>query len=214
MLDLAGLVGILVFAISGVLAVAERQLDLFGVAVVGLVTAVGGGTIRAVVLDVPPAWVVDWTPLVVAVTASLATVLLVRIFAAQREGFQTAIVYADAAGLALFSVTGAMASMSVGRGGYVAVALGTVSAVGGGVIRDVLTSRPPLILQRDIYATASVAGATIFVSLEYWGALPVVAGIVSVVFTFTLRMVAYRYGWGLPVFRPPGIVAKLGKVSS
>lgn len=194
------LMGVAVFAVSGALAAGRKGLDLFGVLVIAAITAIGGGTLRDLLLDRHPIfWMVDSTYLTVTCIAALLTVVYVRYRPAPRR----ALVIADALGLALFAISGARIAEATGLGPVIVILLGTMTGVAGGILRDVLSAQVPLILQRDIYATAAVAGIAAYLLLQWLGVprpLPSALGMVSVV---VLRLLAIERGLHLPVVRPP-----------
>ena len=193
------LFGVGVFAVSGALAAGRKRLDLFGVVVLALATALGGGTIRDVILGALPVfWVSDPTYVVLAVVAALAT------FAAARccrlpSGI---LPVADAFGLAIFTVIGARKALDPGLPGAIAVVMGVMTGVVGGMIRDVLTGEIPLILRREIYATASLCGAIALVVLARW--LPGWPGnsVVAVTLVLVIRLAALKWNLALPMFLP------------
>lgn len=200
MMELAQLVGTVVFAVSGVVAVAERKLDWFGVLVVAAVTAVGGGTMRDLILDDAPVfWIEDDKFLFFALIGGLAAIPLVRHFGRDHEQFERSLVLLDALGLSLFAVAGAQLTLELGFDGPTAVVCGILTGVGGGVIRDLLAGQHPLILRSDIYATAALAGTTVYVLLvELTSVGQTPAMVVGMVLIFTVRMLSYRKGWSLP----------------
>ncbi len=199
-MEIAQLLGTVVFAISGVVAVAERKLDWFGVVVVAMVTAVGGGTMRGLILgDTPAFWIEDDKYIFVALIGGLLAIPLVRYFGREHEEFEKGLVLLDALGLSLFAVTGAQLTLELGFDGFTAVLCGILTGVGGGVIRDLLAGQHPLILRSDIYATAALAGTAAYVLLvELTPVAQVPAMAVGMLAIFALRMVAYRQGWSLP----------------
>jgi uncharacterized membrane protein YeiH len=194
------LLGVAVFAASGALAAGRKRMDVFGVVVVGAVTAVGGGTLRDLLLDRHPVfWMADPAYLVVILVATLLTLAYVR----YRRPPGNALAVADAFGLALFTISGAQVAERAGMPGLVVVLLATITGVAGGVLRDVLSAEIPLILRRgDIYATASIAGASTYLLAKAVGLaapLPAVIGIAVVVL---LRLAAILWGLHLPVVTP------------
>ena len=194
-LDLAG---VAVFAASGVLAARDRNLDLFGVVVVAAITAVGGGTLRDLLLDRHPIfWVADTRYLVVIVAAAAVTVAYVRV----RPPPGASLLVADALGLALFALSGAQFAEAEGCPPVIVVLMGTMTGVTGGVLRDVLTARLPLILRREIYATAAVAGVTAYLALHALGVPRGPAFGVGMALVVALRLLAIRWGLHLPEFR-------------
>jgi uncharacterized membrane protein YeiH len=194
------LMGVAVFAVSGALAASRKELDLFGVVVIAAITAIGGGTLRDLLLDRHPIfWMVDSTYLTVTCAAALLTVVYVRRWPAPHR----ALLVADALGLALFAISGARIAEAAGLGPVIVILMGTMTGVAGGILRDVLSAQVPLILQRDIYATAAVAGISVYLLLQWLGVprpIPSAAGMVAVA---VLRLLAIQRGLHLPVVRPP-----------
>ena len=194
-LDLAG---VAVFAASGVLAARDRDLDLIGIVVVAAITAIGGGTLRDLLLDRHPIfWIADTTYLIVITAAALLTVAYVRL----RPPPGKTLLVADALGLALFALSGAKLAEAAQVPALIVVLMGTMTGVTGGVLRDVITARVPLILQQEIYATAAIVGVAAYLVLQeagvpqpaaFWAGMAVVAA---------LRLVAIRWGLHLPVVR-------------
>jgi uncharacterized membrane protein YeiH len=199
--DEAQFVGTVVFAVSGVFAVAGRGLDWFGGIVVGLVTAVGGGTIRDLVLGRSPVfWVEDDTYLLLAVVGALVGILLVRVLGdGSSRRFDEGLQLADAAGLALFSVVGANVALELNDAGSVAIVTGVLTGVGGGVVRDLLAGRTPLVMRGEIYATAALAGVVVFVGLDELTAVaePISAAI-GMAIILGLRGLGISRAWSLP----------------
>lgn len=201
----AELAGTVVFAVSGVIAVAGRPLDWFGGIVVGVVTALGGGTIRGVILGMTPVfWVADQTYLWAAIGGSVVAIPIARWLArGSVKRFEESLQLADAAGLALFSVVGANIALDAGFDGMVAVVAGLITGVGGGVIRDLLAGRTPLIMRGEIYATAALAGCIVFTLLDELTSVsePLSAAIGAAVI-FGLRMLGFYRAWELPSISP------------
>lgn len=188
------IVGVFAFAVSGALAALERRLDLFGVVVAAFVTACGGGIVRDLCIGaIPPASLGDWRYLLTAVVASLLIVWAGPLI----KRLTYPVLLFDAIGLGLFAVTGAHKALAFGHNSEVAILLGMITAVGGGMLRDVLLNRVPVILEKEIYASAALLGAAIEVAGEglEWSTvwLPWVAMLVCV----GLRLLSLRYGWHL-----------------
>lgn len=185
-----------VSAISGVLAGRGKQVDLFGVVVLALVTAVGGGTLRDVILDVRPFWVLDPSYVMNATLAALLTFVVIR----YRELPHHLLMIADAGGLALFTVLGTEKSLAMGAPPVVAVGLGVMTGVAGGILRDMLTGEIPLVFRPGIYlyATASLCGAILFVLIENSTQLP---RLVAIGVTLLLRLAAIQWRLRLPVLK-------------
>lgn len=182
------------FAVTGVLAAAERDVDVFGVIVLGTVTAVGGGTIRDLLLGVPPFWLADTTFLWVAVGASLATFL----FAKTLRRTERPLLYLDGFGAALFGVQGTVKAMGYDLAFPVAAGLGVLSAIGGGLIRDLLAGRQTLIMRREFYATPILIGCLLFAWLGDRLPSPWPLGIGAVALIFAFRAAAIRWSWSMP----------------
>lgn len=198
LLHVLDLVGVAVFAISGALAAGRRGLDLLGVVVLGSVTAIGGGTIRDVLLSRHPIfWLADPAYLSVIVAAALLTVAYTR----WRPPPSAALLVADALGLALFSVVGAQIAEAAALPAASGVLLGTVTGTAGGAVRDVLLSEVPLILRRgNLYASAAIAGTTTYFVLEAAGMARGPASLVGMAVCATLRFASIWWGLQLPVF--------------
>jgi uncharacterized membrane protein YeiH len=193
------LVGVAVFAISGALAAGRRGLDILGVVVLGAVTAVGGGTIRDVLLDRNPIfWLADARYLIVIVVAALSTVAYAR-----RAPVPLATLdVADALGLAMFSVAGTQIAEQAGMPALSCVLLGAVTGAAGGATRDVLTAQVPMVLKRgNLYATAAIAGTALYVLLARLGVERSVASLVGMAVVAGVRLAAIWWGLKLPVFQ-------------
>jgi len=194
------LVGTFAFALNGALtALRATRLDIVGVVTLGMITALGGGTIRDVFLDsLPPATFLDWRYLAVAATGGL-----IAFFAGGRlERINGTINVADAAGLSLFAVTGALKAIDLGFGPAQAVIVGTITGVGGGTLRDVLIRQVPSVLSSGLYAVPALVGATAVViadALDVRG--PVAAGGAAAL-CFAIRMLGVHFDVNAPL--PPG----------
>ena len=192
------LVGVAVFAVSGALAAGRKELDLLGVVVLAALTAIGGGTLRDLLLNRHPVfWVADTRYLIVIIAAALLTVAYVRVLPVPGE----ALLVADALGLALFAISGAQIAEAAGYPAIVVVLMGTMTGVAGGVLRDVLTAQIPLILRRDIYATAAIAGIALYLVLQAVGVRRSGAAAIGMLVVAALRLLAIWRGLQLPVFR-------------
>lgn len=192
------LFGTAVFAVSGALAAGQRHMDLFGVLVIAAVTAVGGGTVRDLLLDRHPVfWIADLRYLGTIAGAAVSTFLYTATFRPPRS----ALPIADAFGLAVFTVVGAKVAIDVGVPAVVVVLMGAVTGTVGGILRDVLCDETPLILRREIYATAALAGGVVYVVLQGTALPRPVATIGAVAVVFFTRMAALRWDLHLPSFR-------------
>jgi uncharacterized membrane protein YeiH len=188
--------GTAVFAVSGVLAAGRKSLDLLGVVVIAMVTAIGGGTLRDLMLDRTPFWFTDTGYLITILVSAAATILLLRWRYPSERWLQVA----DALGLAMFSISGAQIAERAGLPGIIVVVLATITGTVGGITRDVLCNEIPLLLRRgNIYGTAVIAGASIYVLLQGWGVERVISTAVGMITIAGLRLAAIAFGLTLPV---------------
>ncbi len=196
------LIGCAVFAISGALAAGRKRLDLIGVVVLGLVTAVGGGTIRDVLLDRHPIfWLADPMYVLVIVASALATVAYAR----WRHPSAKALLYADAVGLAMFSITGAQIAERAGLPAVAGIVLGTVTGSAGGAVRDILSAEIPLVLRRgNLYATAAILGTSVYFVLRAADAPRPVATWLGMIVIAAVRLASIAFRLQLPVFALEG----------
>ncbi len=197
-LDLAGTFA---FALNGALtAIRVARLDVVGVVTLGMVTALGGGILRDVLIDsLPPVTFSDWRYLVVAAAGSLVAFA----FGWRLSRLAVPILVLDAAGLSLFAVTGASKALGFGVGPAQAVILGAITAVGGGTLRDVLTGRVPIVLRSELYAIPALAAATVVVLTEGTGHYGIPAALGAAGLCFAVRMLGVRYRLNAP--SPPGM---------
>ena len=185
------LVGVAVFAVSGVLAARSRGVDLLGVLVIAAITAIGGGTLRDLLLNrYPIFWITDAQYLTVIIASALLTVGYVRV----RPPPGNALLVADAFGLALFALSGAQVAEAAQCPPIIVVLMGTMTGVAGGVLRDVITAQVPLILRRDIYATAAIVGVAFYLLLQAFGLQRSQAFGGGMVVVVALRLLAIRWG--------------------
>lgn len=206
------LVGTFVFALSGAAVGIRHQLDLFGVLVLSVVAASAGGITRDVLIGAtPPAAIDDWRYLAVGTLAGLITFLSypIRLGSSIDERLRRPILIVDAAGLSLFAVAGALKALAFQLGPMQAVLIGALTAVGGGVVRDVLVSEVPTVLYSELYAVAALAGAAVVVAGRALQLPSEAAAIAGTTVCFALRLVAVRRGWRLPTAggrttNPPG----------
>ena len=186
-------VGVLVFALSGGIVAVRSKMDPLGVLVLSFLPALGGGTLRDMILDAPVFWLTDTTALLmVLIGATLAWV-----FTAKLEGFKP-IRWADAVGLALFAVAGAAKAIELGHSVTIAVIMGGVTASAGGLLRDIVANREPLLLKQDIYATAALLGGLGYALSNKVGLSFELSTLIGFTLAFTLRACAIRFGWSLP----------------
>ncbi|MGD1866428.1 MAG: trimeric intracellular cation channel family protein [Phormidesmis sp.] len=196
------LLGAAVFAISGALAAGHKQLDLLGVVVIAVVTAIGGGTLRDILLDRHPVfWIEDPTYLVVILAAALLTVLYTKAFKPPGKS----LLIADALGLALFAISGAQVAEQADLAAIIIILMGTMTGTAGGVIRDVVLADIPVILRRGrIYATAAIVGIVVYLLLQQVGVPSAIAAPIGMIVVASLRLAAIVWGVMLPIFNLSG----------
>ena len=189
--------GTFAFAISGIRHAAAKHFDWFGGYVCGIAVAIGGGTIRDVMLGATPFWMTD--PVYMICTA-LALVFVI-IFAHHMEGLRNTWFVFDTLGLALFTIAGIQKSLSFGQHYWVAIIMGCITGSAGGVIRDVLLNNEPVIFHREIYAMASILGGITYWLLNYFNTPLEVTVVVSFLLICLMRFLAVRYHLSLPTLK-------------
>ncbi|SHE69205.1 Uncharacterized membrane protein YeiH [Microbulbifer donghaiensis] len=192
------LIGIVVFAFTGVLAAGHKQMDLFGAVVLACVTATGGGTTRDMILNIPVFWLQDSYYLWIAAATGVVSFYLIRYLQVPMR----LLMIADAMGLAVFVVIGTQKVLELGHSPAIAIVMGVMTGTFGGLIRDILAGDIPLLLRREIYATAALSGAAVLVILDASGKVPgeiVVA--IAVLVTLTIRLAALRWNLSAPIAR-------------
>lgn len=188
-------IGTFAFAISGIRLASAKRFDWFGAYVVGFVTAIGGGTIRDVLLDVTPAWMGDPMYLVCTGLALLWVILFGKYLIHLNNTF----FIFDTIGLALFTVVGAERSLSLGFPFWVAIIMGSMTGAAGGVLRDVFINEIPLIFRKEIYAMACVLGGIAYCICHYLGCTSYISSLVGGVVVFVIRVLAVKYKISLPI---------------
>jgi uncharacterized membrane protein YeiH len=197
MLDVLGFAGVAVFAVSGAISAGRKRLDVLAVVLIAVITALGGGTLRDVVLGVRPViWVGDTTYLWVAIGAAIATMLWQRWVAR----IEPALVYADAGGLALFSVLATERSLIAGAPAVVAVLMGVVTSITGGILRDILCGDPPLVMRGEVYATCAVLGSLTYLGLRALDVPVEPSLLLGATVALTSRLFAIHMRLSLPLF--------------
>jgi uncharacterized membrane protein YeiH len=186
-----------VFAVSGALVASRKGMDVMGFMWLAVITGVGGGTVRDVILNVPVFWVQN--PL--HVSACLVTAVAMHFIAPLVESRYRTLLWFDAFGLALVTISGTVKALDVGAPPLVAIAMGAVTGSVGGMIRDTLGHVPSVLLRHEIYVTASVLGACTYVGLNGLGLERLTAMIAGFLVTFCIRGLAIKFGWSVPVFR-------------
>jgi uncharacterized membrane protein YeiH len=197
LLTVVDLSAAVVFAVTGALVASRKQMDVIGFMWLAVVTGVGGGTVRDLLLDVRVFWVVDPSPVV----ACLIAAVIVHFTSHLIQSRYIFILWLDAFGMALVTVAGTAKGLDNGTGPIIAVVMGVITASVGGIIRDILGQEPSIILRREIYVTASVMGACTYVLLFNLGADRIIATLVALTVAFVARVMAITLGWSMPVFR-------------
>ncbi|MGE0715528.1 MAG: trimeric intracellular cation channel family protein [Alphaproteobacteria bacterium] len=194
--------GIVVFATTGALVASRKQMDIVGFVLLGTVTGIGGGTLRDALLgNFPVFWVENPAYLAICVAVSSTTFF----FAHVPQSRYRMLLWCDAIGMAVFAVTGAETALRHGVHPIVAVAMGVVTATFGGIIRDLLGGESPVVLRREVYVTAALAGAAIFVGMSTIGLSREIALTSGLLSAAAIRFAALRWNWSLPRYRPrPG----------
>lgn len=191
------ILGTFSFAVSGAFLAMQKRLDPFGVLVVSFVTAIGGGTLRDMLIgNLPVGWLRNETATIVIFASAIAAMFFSRFL----KQFTTTLFLFDALGLGLFTVIGIEIGIDKHFSMGICIALGTISACFGGVIRDVLLNNVPLLFRKEIYAMACIAGGLLYFLLEKMEIDAVLAKITCIVFIFAIRVLAFRFKWSLPQF--------------
>ena len=185
------IIGTFAFAISGIRMAARKRFDLFGAYVVGLVTAIGGGTLRDLLLDVTPFWMSDSIYLIITAAALLLVIILQK----NILRFENTFFIFDTIGLALFVVVGIQKSIALDFPFWVAIIMGTLTGAFGGILRDILVNEEPLIFRKDIYASACIFGGIVYWVSFRMGVNDIITQIIAT------RIMAVRYKWTLPTLK-------------
>ena len=192
------LLGVAVFAVTGALVASRKQMDIVGFALLATVTGIGGGTLRDLVLGAQP---VFWVQQPVYVVVCIAVAAAVFFTAHVPESRYRLLLWLDALGLSFFCVVDADKALSAGSGWFIAVVMGVITATFGGIVRDVLGGGIPIILRKEIYATAALAGSAVFVAATMAGTPAIVSAFAGFAVCLLIRGAALRKGWSLPTYR-------------
>ena len=190
---LADRIGVFVFALSGGVVAVRKNMDLFGVIVLAFLPAIGGGTLRDILLDQPVFWLADTTSLLLALLGGLTVFVFHRLINAFKP-----LRWADAIGMSLFAVTGAAKAFELGFQWPIILIMGAITATAGGLLRDVVANEEPLLLKRDIYATAALLASLAYYVAQSIGASYFLAFGVGFLAGFILRALAFLRNWSLP----------------
>ncbi|WP_291998956.1 trimeric intracellular cation channel family protein [Caldivirga sp.] len=194
-LTVTNYIGIIAFAVSGAMKAIRKGMDLLGVIVLGFTTALGGGIISNIMLGIHPPINLTYLPYpLTAITASAATFIFYSVFTNANKP----LMYADAIGLGAFSASGASLAYSISHNPLLVVLVGSITAVGGGVIRDLLSNEIPVILTREFYASAAIIGSLVYFMLRFIGVNDASSALASMIITITLRFTALKLKWELP----------------
>jgi uncharacterized membrane protein YeiH len=196
-LTIANPIGAFVFALSGGIVAVRNKMDIFGAVVLAVITAVGGGTIRDIILNQPVFWLSDPLTIWCAIAGGVLAFFLHGLVDAFKP-----IRWADAVGLAIFAIAGAAKTASLGHDPLFVVIMGILTGTGGGVLRDVVANRDPLLLKEEIYATAALVGAGLYAALYFSGVAETWAFAAGMLVAFLLRGAALIFGWHLPKSQP------------
>lgn len=186
--------GTMAFAVSGALKGVRNGMDIFGVVVLAVVTAIGGGTIRDALLDAPIFWLTDSTYILLSLLMAIAVFMLFRL--AQRT--ERILLVFDAIGLGVFTGIGAMRAADAGLGFLGIITMGLLTGIGGGLLRDVLAGKVPIVLREEVYASASIAGGLVFAGMLRAGLPEAAALSVAVGLTILIRLLSIFLQWHLP----------------
>ncbi|WP_018297671.1 trimeric intracellular cation channel family protein [Corynebacterium lubricantis] len=190
-------IGIVAEAMTAAVAAGRMRMDLFGVITLGALTALGGGTVRDIILDnYPLTWVEQPLYLLIVVIASVVTVRISWLMYQLRKFFMVA----DAVGLSAFVVLGAQTAMSMGHGIIITIVASVATGVSGGILRDVLSDRVPLVFRQELYASIAVLGALLYMFLTWVGVDEWATAIITVLFVFITRLLSLKFNWSLPVY--------------
>lgn len=198
LLYLLDMVGVIACAIAGTLLAQHKGLDISGCILVSMVNAIGGGTIRDMALDRHPIfWMTDLNYVIVITVTSL----ILQIFFHLYHKIDNALKLFDAIGLAAFSVIGFKVALIQDMSPIIAIMMGVWTAIVGGLLRDIICNEIPLVLQREIYITASIAGSVTYLILQYFGVNAGISEFIMLFIIFAIRMLALRFDWHLPSIR-------------
>ncbi|MDX2378272.1 MAG: TRIC cation channel family protein [Acidimicrobiia bacterium] len=194
--------GTIAFAISGAVVAGRKHMDVVGVVALGVIVAIGGGTIRDLLLQQPVSWIESPAFVVVGALAALVTIPLTKTGTVAKLRQYNLVQTFDAAGMAIFVVTGTTVALAADASPFAAALVGVIAGVGGGIIRDVLAMQIPSVLaDGQFYASAALAGSLLYILLLELPISPLVTVWIPVIAIFTIRMLAMRYGWGVPKFK-------------
>jgi uncharacterized membrane protein YeiH len=188
--------GIAVFAISGALTAGHKKLDVFGVMVVALITCLGGGTLRDLILDSQVIWIENSLYLYTGILAAFATFVVVRLYRMPMRMLEVC----DAIGLAFFTIAGIQKAQALGYSADISLLMGLMTGVAGGILRDIVCNEIPLIFHKEIYALAAISGGMLFLMLQHVGIEAGISMIIGMLTILALRLTGIFTGLSLPAF--------------
>ena len=195
-LEIIDILGTFSFAVAGAFAAMEKKLDVFGILIISFVTAIGGGTIRDLLIGaLPVAWLTDMQTIQVILIGAIASVIFNRWL----KKMNRLLIVFDACGLGLFALLGLQKALALNLHPGVCVALGTITGCFGSVLRDVLLNNVPLIFKKEIYASAAIAGCILYFFLSSLSMFQNLANLISILFVVLIRLLAVRYNWSLQI---------------
>ncbi len=195
-LTIIEIAGTVAFSIAGAFAAMEKRLDLFGIFIIAFVTAMGGGTLRDVLIgELPVKWMLDLSSGFIVIISTIAALLFTRVL----QNFHKILLLFDSIGLGFFTIVGLQTGITLGLHPVICVILGTVTACFGGVIRDILLNNIPLIFEKEIYATACIFGGALFFLLQNVDFINLPIEIISLISVVLFRLLAVKYDWQLPL---------------
>ena len=205
LLEIIELLGTVAFSVSGAMLAVKKRLDIFGVLFLGVVTALGGGTIRDLLLGItPPKMFYNTEYILVALSSALAVFLVIRLTHGQGlwsgHVMDNLLTFSDALGLGMFAVIGTQAGISAGYGdnAFLCVFLGMLTGVGGGVLRDMMCADIPFVLRKHVYAVAAILGGSIYYLMIQLGVSGALSSLLGMGSTVLIRLLAWHYRWNLP----------------
>ncbi len=191
------LLGTVAFAMSGSFAAMQKRLDPFGVLIIAFITSVGGGTVRDLLLDVP----VFWMHNMLMCSVIFVTSIISMVFKSLEKKFKVTLFIFDSFGLGLFTIVGIQKGLSADLHPLICLTLGTITGCFGGIIRDILLNRIPLIFRKEIYATACIIGGSAFLLLVKYSSLKyVIVRVFTILLIVAIRTLAVKYHWQMPKF--------------